>query len=282
MYDIHNSVFRYVAQGIAKFNHTLHDTWFDHWYAVGDGNSHSNVYESTGEASANGFYYNNLFTNLYTAGTFTSGQVIIWPMTTVGFTDYWFNNIVAQANNQPTNLGQNGSAQGAIVWFNNTFQVLDGSSINGCGTTQPTAITMINNHYITDGAAYNGNCSGKTITKTTERLMTNAAATTGGYTNAQTFVYSPASAGAPTVSTGTNGQSICTTIAASNAAAGAACQSDTGYACSYNSGDHTVTCPARAVVARPSSTAWNVGAYQYSGTQASTPNPPTALAAAVQ
>jgi hypothetical protein len=286
MYDIHNSVFRYVTQGIAKYNHTLHDTWFDHWYAVGDGNSHSNLYESTGEPPESGAYYNNLFTNVYTAGTFTSGQVVIWPWPTPGFTDYWFNNIFSNviAGGNWFDMGQNGSAQGTLTIFNNTFEAPDSSTPLSCGSTQPDALNAINNHYITQAASpYASNCSGHTINKVTERLMTNAEATAAGYTSAQNYVYSPTAANSPTVGAGTNEEALCTAMASAGLMdAAIACRSDTRYACTYNSSNHTVTCPARTVVARPSSTAWNVGGYQYSGTQASALNPPTALVATVQ
>ena len=65
---------------------------------------------------------------------------------------------------------------------------------------------------------------------------------------------------------GTNEQSFCAALIASSdpliQAAGTSCQSDTTYACSYNSTSHTVICPARTIMARPSRTAWDAGAYQ--------------------
>jgi hypothetical protein len=57
-------------------------------------------------------------------------------------------------------------------------------------------------------------------------------------------------------------QSLCTAILAFNSAAGTACQSATGYACSYNTSNHTVSCPALTLVGRPASAAWDTGAYQ--------------------
>jgi hypothetical protein len=73
------------------------------------------------------------------------------------------------------------------------------------------------------------------------------------------------------VGTGTNETTnLCAAIAAaavSNptlADAAIACKSGTGYACTYNTGNHTVTCPARTRTARPVTGAWDVGAYQYS------------------
>jgi hypothetical protein len=65
-----------------------------------------------------------------------------------------------------------------------------------------------------------------------------------------------------------------------NAAAGTACQNSNGYACSYNTSNHTVSCPIKTLVARPASTGWDIGAYQYNAGDPP-PNPPTALTAVV-
>jgi hypothetical protein len=60
------------------------------------------------------------------------------------------------------------------------------------------------------------------------------------------------------------------------------CQNDTSYACTYVLSNHSVNCPARTVVGRPVTAAWDRGAYQSNGTQANAPNPPTSLTAIVQ
>ena len=78
---------------------------------------------------------------------------------------------------------------------------------------------------------------------------------------AQAIAFSPAGTGA-TSGVGTNLESTCSAIGQLNSAAGTACQSSTGYACSYNTSNHTVSCPAMGLAGRPGSGAWDVGAFQ--------------------
>jgi hypothetical protein len=125
-------------------------------------------------------------------------------------------------------------------------------------------ILQANNHYITNnGSAYSTPCTGGTYA--TELRQSHAAANGQGYTAVETFAYSPTAANNSTVSTGTNEQAFCTSISSQGGGtdAVAACQSDTRYSCSYNAVSNTVTCPARIVVSRPASTAWDIGAYEY-------------------
>jgi len=80
-------------------------------------------------------------------------------------------------------------------------------------------------------------------------------------------------AGNSTVNAGTNLTSYCTTLSGSSAGevtrAGTSCQNSTTDACSYNTGNHTVSCPGRTAVARPTTGAWDAGAYQFAGAPAS-------------
>ena len=117
----------------------------------------------------------------------------------------------------------------------------------------------------------------------TVMLMSNATATKDGYTSTETSAYSPTSGGSPTVGAGTNQYSAyCGALnTAGLTAAAAACQSDTAYACTYDSANHTVSCPAQTVTARPPSSAWDIGAWEYN-TQDPPPNAPTGLTAIVQ
>jgi hypothetical protein len=90
------------------------------------------------------------------------------------------------------------------------------------------------------------------------------------------------STAAAKVGTGQNNMSYCTAISAINAAAGAACLSDTTVGISYNATKHTVTWPNRTPVPRPTGRAsWTNGAYEPgTGTSASV-NPPSGLTATV-
>jgi hypothetical protein len=64
--------------------------------------------------------------------------------------------------------------------------------------------------------------------------------------------------------------------------AAAVCQNDTRYACSYNTTNHMVTCPARTVNTRPGNGGgnWDIGTYEYNS-NSNPPNPPTGLTAIV-
>ena len=132
-----------------------------------------------------------------------------------------------------------------------------------------------NNHWIT-GASPAISCSYSTCDFTTDLLQSVATANAQGYTSGATYAFSPTSASGSTVGTGTNDQSVCTTIASLNAAAGTACQHSTGYACVYNASNHTVSCPNDTEISRPASAAWDIGAYQFGS---GGPNPPTLLTA---
>lgn len=128
--------------------------------------------------------------------------------------------------------------------------------------------------------------SGAVLTVATDLQQALANANGQGYNDtSETYAFSPASnctsATCSTLSAGTNLQSLCTTIAGINPAAGTACQSSTTYAVGYNTTTHTVTSPALVPTVRPTSAAWDIGAYQFSGSQTQAPQPPTDLQATV-
>jgi len=107
---------------------------------------------------------------------------------------------------------------------------------------------------------------------------------TGNLNINQTYPYAPLdSTAAATVGTAgaTTLRSYCSTISGINAAAGAACLSDTTLGVSYNTSNHSTSWPARTPLPHPSSGNWEIGAYEPpSGTPP--PQPPTGLTAVVQ
>jgi hypothetical protein len=282
--NVSYNVFLYTSQCITVGMHLFHDNLYGNFYE----NGHSNVLESNNVADASGTnaVYNNVFFQLETAGP-AHGGVALWPSPPVGTTDYFFNNLMyAVGQMEVFNVGQNGLNQGAIVVFNNTFQINSGQGfIFGCQSHYVHPFTAVNNLYIVDGTAYSTPCSG--LSDVTNLSMSNSTAKSKGFTASQNYAYSPTSSSSPTAGTGTNNATFCSalSIAASNlptlSDAALACQSDTSYACTYATSSHTVSCPSRTVVARPMNTAWDKGAYQSSGTQASGPNPPSNLTATV-
>jgi hypothetical protein len=283
-------VIRYTAQGIVTNNHLFHDNLVEYQYE----NGHANVYESIGEPAANGAYYNNIFRHLSQGQIGGAGTVGVWLFPTVGYTDYFFNNIIYDINNTSMfDIGQNanGGNQGTIVFFNNIAEDNLGNGLFGCNSSFAHPFSANNNFYVAEISLvgiYGG--SGSNCTPgSNDLVITHSTATTDGYTASQTYAYSPTSATSPTVGAGvnetTNYCAALSTAASSDSTlsdAAAACTTDTRYACTYNTGNHMVNCPARTAVARPSSGAWDVGAYQNSSTQASAPNAPTDLTATVQ
>ena len=286
------SYFNNGSQFITRTLNSFHDTAILNFVD----NGHANVMESAGTdaAGASNAYaiYDNIFGHLYVSSTVTS-NVGFWPTRPVGSTLYWFNNIIYDAGPMEFfNVGLNGSDEGTLAMFNNTFQLnhrtdggADGISCSSTGNAAPYATW--NNHFISTDIAtiagmYASNCSGQG-SDTNSLLMTNSAATSGGYTSSQTYVFSPTSSGSPTAGSGANKSSFCSSLATASVTdayltdAATACASDTRYACTYNTLTHTLTCPARTVVARPASAAWDVGAYQFSTSSA--PQAPGSLQA---
>jgi hypothetical protein len=143
------------------------------------------------------------------------------------------------------------------------------TSTSGSGAysrwTMGGTMTLIrsNNHYISTGSLHN-NCTHYTCSQTNDLAQTLSRAKAQGYTSNGAYAFQPVSASGSTVGTGTTESSLCTAVSAIDANAGAACGNATGYACSYNSTNHTVTCPALTPLSRGST--WDKGAYEYNGT----------------
>ncbi len=263
-------------------------------------NGHANVMESVGDSPgpSNAYaFYNNIFGHIYVSSSVNS-NVCFWPSRPTGSTLYWFNNIAYDVGPcEFYNVGLTGQSEGTLNLFNNTFQFnprsdggSDGFSCSSSGSAAPYADG--NNLFITDdnasvSAMYASNCSGQG-TDTNSLRMTNGTATAANYTSSQSFVFSPTSSGSSTVGAGANrSATFCSALTASSgtdsylADAAAACKNDTRYACAYNTTNHAISCPARSVVARPATGAWDIGAYQYSGGGTSVPNPPSVTVTSV-
>lgn len=261
-FDVHNSVFnRYT--NIVCAHHLAYGNIFTNTQqnSYTGGADHGNVFEensSVENAGPNAWFNNTVAHN--------NNGVTVWLNPQVSSTDYVFNNVFWDIHNSGNNfnVGDPSGNIGAFVIANNTFESPENAGLIACQTTSFSyTVSIINMHFITDAGTAN-NCGG---TQTTNRTMTHATASTQGYKNTQTFVFSPTAGTNSTVGAGTNETSICSTLTSGgNTVAGAACQSDTAYACNYNSTTHTVSCPARAAAARPSSGAWDQGAYEFVAT----------------
>jgi hypothetical protein len=197
-------------------------------------------------------------------------------------------------SSNPVNIGNHGSGNyGTYYWFNNTVDC----SVGGCGGAPPSGPfwTIYDNNNQTIPNPLDFSCAGCTVRACsvgsgngcTDLAQSSSAATTQGYTSSEGAAYAPistcTSATCGTVQSGTNVQSYCTALSSINAAAATACQASTTTACTYNTSNRTLSCPRSARVPRPSITAWDIGAYQFSaaGGADTSPAPPTSLAATV-
>jgi len=283
-FDVTYSVFRYTSQCITTNMHVFHDNLYEYFFE----NGHSNALEESGtwSGTTTDAVYNNVFRHLETSGG--TGGVGIWltPLTTM--TDYVFNNLMYDEGPMECyNVGANDRSAGTQTLFNNTFEFSSTTNSITCevqGYTNP--LIAANNHFITETNGIGSSCSSQLTSAVTNLQMTHSTATSAGYTSSETYAFSPASVSAPTVAAGTNegsaNNAYCSALSTAAATdsylsdAATACLNDTRYACTYNSTNHTVACPARTAIARPSSGNWDIGAYQFGNVVL---DPPTNLQA---
>ena len=143
-------------------------------------------------------------------------------------------------------------------------------------------MTSANNQWISSPA------NQSTIYQTTSGLsestaiyMTQSTATTQGYTSSNNF--GPTASSGATVGAGANETNVyCTDSVLHYAIAETECVNGTSDAISYNTTNHTVSYPGIDLNPRPSSGAWDVGAYEYGGSESSSVQPPTNVTVAVQ
>jgi hypothetical protein len=304
----YNNVMRYVQSGINGCGDIWHDNLVE-YLVPGVVTVHQDgLYQYSQCYSPNSLIYNNIVRHTLFSGS--GGAVKLWfngnnacPFSSC--TSYAFNNILY--DNLPGNMVDTGGHYdvnyGTWYIFNNTFACGTDSTPGACeigdnGNAQggvaaggTMTLYLINNHWISTGTTsiagfggLSGSCYHFTCSESTPVYQTVAEASAQGYNDTGTYALQPTSSSGSTVGAGTNKQSLCTAISAVDASAGAACQDDTAYACAYNASSHTVSCPTRTALARPTG-AWDIGAYQFSTTttvQTSTPKPPQGLVATVQ
>jgi hypothetical protein len=259
--------------------HILHDNLFEYMNNVSDNSTHTDIYMCYGEAGdssnpGNGtpnLFYNNVFRNIGTE--YRNGvSSVLWLFPTAGTTDYVFNNVFHDyyiGNNTNYNNYCEGAANtcGAMLLFNDTEEA-GLPNYTGCiiCNIRGSVITSVNNHWITNAGSTPSAVFGNTgsVTETTAVYQTINQAKKKGYNSAKDFAPTAAS-NATVTAKGTNEtNSACASF--TDPTAVASCKNGTTLGCSYNSINHSVSCPAIGPIARPSNGAWNVGAYQYSAT----------------
>lgn len=194
-------------------------------------------------------------------------------------TGYAFNNVVYDQcpGNMIDTGGHFGVPYGTWYFFNNTVQCGYDTDMGGCvlgdaGNKQNGQYTggsmslyLSNNFWIQSGTTSPLSCVQATWTcppEVTSTYLTLAQAQAAGYSDTGTFAWQATKSNAPTVGTGTNHATYCATISAANSTAGTACRNSTGYACTYNTSNHTVSCPAQTKLAHPVG-AWDQSASQF-------------------
>jgi len=299
-YLVFDNVFSYFSQIETGGCHVWHDNLWTNYYPTGDGEAHGNQFEcvtdapvsdstghSQGSITVNAFYNNVMAHNA--PNNSTTGDVKALFHLEPGVSEYQFNNVIYDEGT--ANYWDYGTAAASsstfVYLFNNTFDEPQAGAMN-CVQW----LTAIGNHIITEsGTGFaSGSCtlSGNVVmthaTAKTQGYMANGTGQTGnsgGVSCANdTIPCAPTAATNSTVGAGTNEYSTyCATLLASSdpliVQAGVACQSGTTDACSYNTTNHTVTCPKITAVGRSISGSWDAGAYQFAQIL-----PPTNLTAA--
>lgn len=267
----YNNVVRFVSNGFESSGSNWHDNLVGPIVTSFQAAAHQNAMANFGpDNTANILIYNNVIIGSNCSVCGGVEKLTLSGLSGATGNSYGFNNVVF--NNAPGNVidigfGGTGENWGTWFFFNNTVECGNDASTGTCAASNAGntgTFNSINNHWVssTSPAVTIG---GGTLNVTTDLLQTVAAANGQGYTSGSTYGFQPTSVSGGTVATGTNEQSLCTAINGIDAAAGAACQSDTRYACTYNTGNHAVSCPNRTALTRPAGAAWDIGAYQFNG-----------------
>jgi hypothetical protein len=257
---------------------------------TGPGGNHPNCIETIGPIQGDGNFYihDNWIHDMPNSPT---EQCETLQIGNTGETDYVWNNVwccnigggdVAQfpQNNQPNVNG--------LYFINNVWEENLGNGVcanASNGTSWVNAFVMENNFCLVPNTP-NGTTqsekmmSGSTITSAATISFSNNVVETIATANAHncyassTYPYMPTSSCQDTVGTGSNLMSTYWPEGYSS--------NDTTYACSEQtvSGVVESVCPQRTANTRPSSGAWNSGAYEFGSS--SPPNPPTGLVVSVQ
>lgn len=285
-YNVSYNAFRYTTSCLPGTLHLFHDNLDEYFFEDG----HSNLLESNDIAGTNAIY-NNVFRHIENLVS-TNGGVFLWFGPASGATDYIFNNLLYDAGDgEYLNVGGTGltAIKGDYVFFNNTWQTNHPQTILNCQNQSVGSTVEANNHYIDDQSPYS-TCS--SLTKVTSLWQSNTSSGSAPsysgantsphvdqYTGGETYGYSPVASTNSTVGAGTNEYpAYCGALGTAGlTSAQTACESDTSYGIIYNSKSHTVSSPARTSNSRPASSAWDIGAYEFSSGSSVAPNPPAGL-----
>ena len=234
---------------------------------------HQNGWQITGAASgcSNVLFWNNALTDVQSGG---SGQYWWGQGNNTGITWYEFNNLLwATSAGNCVDFSQSTSS-GTHNIFNNTLEcgsVANGLAavMNAAGATLPLVLNLTNNHCLTSisGSCANTPSGSVTFSETNDLAQTTTQADANSsphydqYTESQNPPLSPVASTNSTVQAGVSIATLCSTVSGINSVAGTACLNSTGFSCTYNTSNHTMSCPAITEIARSSTP--DIGAYEY-------------------
>jgi len=260
--NVQNNVIHDVANGIVGYS-------FDNNALVISGNLIYNIKESNAGSHPNAieivsgatYYVHDNVIHDALGESFMFGNT--------GETDYVWNNVIynilGNAPEGPQVPGQSGMS--FFAW-NNTVVDTSGENCfnwNSGDGGSFTAVTVENNHCIATASTASSSWGGVTAVQSGNLLMSPSTAAAQGYAASQTYAYSPPSVTSGTVGKGSNIASACTGNIAGLC-------NDTGYGSALSAAESVIS-PVRTSNIRPSSGAWDVGAYQFSTLQAQAPQP---------
>ena len=270
---VYNNVFRYVyncVRGIHTYvyNNLCEDIVIEGW-ANGD---HANGISIFGPYSGTSvFAYNNVVRNTTSSAV---GSETFWILSNgacAGCTSFIFNNVLYN-NGRGIDTGDHptvGSDGNFYIW-NNTVEG-GGNHCYGNGETgNSRPVYAGNNHCINvanvcdpNGTVCNAIGSSVNLNQTTPQADANTSPHFDQYTASETYAYSPVASTNSTVGAGTN----FTSVTLPSAGGAVVCSGNLASSCSdavyteYDSTNHVPT--FRTANSRPSSGAWDSGAYKF-------------------
>lgn len=255
------------------------------------GANHGNMIETVGGGTY--YIYNNYMSNATCGGC--ESMMIGNP----NETDYVFNNVIFNLGGsvsgggaeQTPSLPQGSASNWTSYFWNNTIVATDDQSCtNNSGQGNSTLVYTQNTHCIqgeTGGAVTDFNLVSPNLSELNGPTSGQSCSTSGcadynssphfdQYTSTQTYAYSPVASTNSTVGAGANLTSTCN----GNSNLTPLCSDITFYSEQTISGV-VVAAIARTANTRPSTGAWDIGAYLYNGQDPPPPAPPTGLTAVV-
>lgn len=280
--QIEYNYFSYLVSGVLASTDAVHDNTFEHTVTSAGGDHCNLLFTFSPATSTTQLIYNNLLR----FGGGCSGGISIWfngnGSGNASWIGYGFGNVMYQLGSNPVNIGNHTTANnGTYYWFNNTVDC----TVGGCGGTPGNGFWLMNdnnNQVIPSALNFDSSSFGGvsppicnlgvngTTGGCTDLTQTLTVANGQGYNASQAYPYSPVgtcnSSTCSTVQHGTNLQSYCTALTSLDANAGSECAESSPAGVAYNVNNNTVSRVNSPLVARPSSAAWDIGAYQFQQT----------------